>query len=107
MVFGKQLCVALAVVAVATLARAADPNKVIHHVFPAAETGFEPAGAQHLYSGTIVQALFETLLTYDYLARPAKLVPLTAESMPQVTEGGKIYTIKLKKGIYFSPDPAF
>jgi oligopeptide transport system substrate-binding protein len=86
---------------------AADMSKVVRQVFPAAETGFDPAGAQDLYSGTIEQAIFETLLTYDYLARPAKLVPLTADGMPQVTEGGKVYTLKLKKGIYFSPDPAF
>jgi len=88
-------------------APAADMSKVVRHVFPAAETGFDPAGAQDLYSGTIEQAIFETLLTYDYLARPAKLVPNTAEAMPQVTENGKVYTIKLRKGIYFSPDPAF
>ena len=47
------------------------------------------------------------MLTYDYLARPAKLVPLTAESLPQITDNGKTYTIKVKKGIYFTPDPAF
>ena len=27
--------------------------------------------------------------------------------MPQVTDNGQTYTIKLKKGIYFTPDPAF
>jgi oligopeptide transport system substrate-binding protein len=86
---------------------AADPNKVIRHAFPAAETGFDPAGAQDLYSGTIEQVLFETLLTYDYLARPAKLVPLVAEALPQVTDEGKTYAFKIKKGIYFTPDPAF
>ena len=57
-------------------AHAADPSKVIRHVFPAAETGFDPAGVQDLYSATIEQMVFETLLTYDYLARPSKLVPL-------------------------------
>jgi ABC-type transport system substrate-binding protein len=86
---------------------AADMSKVIRHAFPAAETGFDPAGAQDLYSGTIEQAIFETLLSYDYLARPAKLVPLTAEAMPQITEGGKVYTLRVKKGIHFSPDPVF
>jgi ABC-type transport system substrate-binding protein len=88
-------------------AHAADMSKVVRQVFPAAETGFDPAGAQDLYSGTIEQAIFETLLTYDYLARPAKLAPLTADGMPQVADGGKTYTFKIKKGIYFSPDPAF
>ena len=33
------------------------------------------------------------LLTYDYLARPAKLVPMTAESMPEVSEGGRTYIV--------------
>lgn len=88
-------------------AAGADMSKVIRHVFPAAETGFDPAGAQDLYSGTIEQAIFETLLTYDYLARPAKLVPLTAEALPQITENGKVYTLKVRKGIHFSADPAF
>ena len=88
-------------------AAAADASKVIRHVFPAAETGFDPAGVHDLYSGTLVQVIFETLYTYDYLARPSKLVPLTAEALPQITDNGKTYTVRLKKGIHFTPDPAF
>jgi oligopeptide transport system substrate-binding protein len=90
-----------------TRAIAADMNKVIRHVFPAGEEGFDPAAAHDLYSGTVEQVIFETLLTYDYLARPAKLVPLTAEALPQVTDNGQTYTIKIRKGIFFTPDPAF
>jgi ABC-type transport system substrate-binding protein len=86
---------------------AADMKKVVRHVFPAAETGFDPAAAHDLYSGSIEQALFETLLTYDYLARPAKLVPLTAEALPTISDDGKTYTFKIRKGIYFANDPAF
>jgi len=97
----------LALVAVSQPLSAADPGKVIRHAFPAAETGFDPAGAQDLYSAQIEQVIFETLLSYDYLARPAKLVPLTAEALPQVTDDGKTYTLKIRKGIYFTPDPAF
>ncbi len=91
----------------ATAASPADPDKVIRDVFPVAETGFDPAAVHDLYSGTIVQAIFETLYTYDYLAQPAKVVPLTAEALPQVTDNGRTWTIKLKKGIQFAPDPAF
>src|SRR6266404_8558998 len=101
----------LCTVAICALASAplgaADMTKVIHHVFPVAETGFDPAAAHDLYSGSIEQAIFETLLTYDYLARPAKVVPLTAESMPQVADNGKTYLFRIRKGIYFTPDPAF
>ena len=82
-------------------------SKVIHHVFPVAETGFDPQAVHDLYSGTIVQAVFETLLTYDYLARPSKLVPMAAEALPQITDDGKTYTFRIRKGVYFTPDPAF
>jgi len=99
------LAVPLALAAVP--AAAADMNKVIRHVFPAGEEGFDPAAAHDLYSGTVEQVIFETLLSYDYLARPAKLVPLTAEAMPQVTDSGQTYTFRIRKGIHFTPDPAF
>jgi oligopeptide transport system substrate-binding protein len=89
------------------LAPAADMNKVIRDVFPAGETGFDPVAGNDLYSGTIIQAIFDTLYTYDYMARPSKIVPLAAESLPQITDNGKTYTIKLKKGILFNDDPAF
>ena len=84
---------ACAVCLIGAPAGAADMNKVVRHVFPVAETGFDPAGIQDLYSGTIVQAVFETLLTYDYLARPAHLVPMAAEAMPQVTDNGRTYGV--------------
>ncbi len=108
-VFRIGLAIATAVTPVAFVspAVAADMNKVIRHVFPAGEEGFDPAAAHDLYSGTVEQAIFETLLTYDYLARPSKLVPLTAEALPLVTDNGQTYTIKIKKGIHFTPDPAF
>ena len=85
----------------------ADPSKVLRYVFVAAETGFDPAIGRDLYSAQVTQSIFETLYTYDYLARPAKVVPLTAEALPEVSPDGKTYTIRLKKGIYFYPDPAF
>ncbi|MEO6927733.1 MAG: ABC transporter substrate-binding protein [Casimicrobiaceae bacterium] len=106
----RYMAVATCALVVGLCARAdaaADMNKVVRDVFPAAESGFDPAAAHDLYSGEVEQAIFETLYTYDYLARPSKVVPLTADGMPVVTDDGKTYTIKLKKGIYFTPDPAF
>jgi len=106
--FVRSLAAALALAVVAHPVRAApDPSKVVRDVFPVAETGFDPAAVHDLYSGTVVQALFETLYSYDYLARPAKVVPLTAEALPQVSDEGRTYTIRLRKGIRFVPDAAF
>jgi ABC-type transport system substrate-binding protein len=92
---------------IAASAFAADPAKVLRIAFPVAETGFDPVRVSDLYSNTVNEAIFERLLTYDYLARPAKLVPMTAEAMPEVSDGGRTYVLHLKRGIYFTPDPAF
>ncbi len=85
----------------------ADPQKVLRWVLPRAETGFDPARVHDYYSGSIVENMFERLVTYDYLARPAKLVPETAEAMPLIADGGKTYTFRLKQSIFFAPDPVW
>ena len=63
---------------IAASAIAADPAKVLRIAFPVAETGFDPVRVSDLYSNIVNEAIFERLLTYDYLARPARLVPMTA-----------------------------
>lgn len=88
-------------------ALAADPNKVLRIAFPTAETGFDPCRVTDTYSNTITEAIFERLLTYDYLARPARLVPMAAEAMPEVSDEGRTYVFRIRKGIFFASDPAF
>jgi len=87
-------------------ALAAQP-KVLRVAYLIAETNFDPAAVSDLYSNNICEEIFESPLTYDFLARPAKLKPETLEAMPEVTENGRSYTLRLKKGIYFSDDPVF
>nr|MDQ6917558.1 ABC transporter substrate-binding protein [Pseudomonadota bacterium] len=98
------ICMALAI---AAPARAADPAKVLRWEFRAAETGFDPGKVTDYYSNTVIEAVFERLLTYDYMARPSKLVPEAAEAMPQISDSGKTYLFHVRKGSYFAPDPAF
>jgi oligopeptide transport system substrate-binding protein len=98
---------ALAAVLAIAAADAADPNKLLRLEFEVAETGFDPAKVQDYYSQEVDEAIFEPLLTYDYLARPAQLVPRAAEAMPTVSDRARTYVFKLRKGIYFAPDPAF
>jgi oligopeptide transport system substrate-binding protein len=87
--------------------QAAEPAKTLRYIFPAAETGFDPAVARDLYTGHVTQAIFETLFTYDYLARPVTLAPAAAAALPVVSADGTTYTIRLRTGILFTPDPAF
>ncbi len=98
---------ALAAVLGAAPVCAADPSKVLHLEFYVAETGFDPAKVQDYYSQEVNEAIFETLLTYDYLARPAKLVPRTTEALPMVSDQARMYVFRVQKGIYFASDPAF
>src|SRR6478736_9540980 len=86
---------------------AADAAKVLRIALPRAETGFDPAQANEIYSGAVIAAIMEPLLTFDYLARPAKLVPLTADALPEIAQSGRRFTFHLKKGIRFAPDAAF
>jgi ABC-type transport system substrate-binding protein len=86
---------------------AADKVKTIRFSLLIAETTFDPAKASDLYSNMINEAIFDAPLTYDFLARPAKLIPNTTVAMPEVTDAGKTYTFKFKPGIYFADDAAF
>ena len=86
---------------------AAAPPKVIRYAFQVAETGFDPAQLSDLYSRTVISGIFESLLTFDYLARPFKMKPLTAEAMPEISPDFTRFTFKIRPGIYFADDPAF
>src|SRR5829696_268296 len=58
---------------------------VLRVLFESAETGFDPAQASDLYSHRVIAHIFEALLGYDPLAIPVRLVPLTAEAMPETS----------------------
>jgi len=55
----------------------------------------------------LMDNVLEPMLRYDYLARPLKLIPNTVEALPEVSEAGRVYTCRIKRGVLFAPDPAF
>jgi ABC-type transport system substrate-binding protein len=82
-------------------------QKVLRYAFERAETTLDPQKTSDVYSNFVESAIFESPLDYDYLARPLKMKPVTLESMPEITDNGRVYKLRLKKGIYFTDDPAF
>ena len=86
---------------------ASDRPKVLRYAFEVAETTLDPARCQDLYSRTLTPHIFEALYGYDHLARPVKVKPLTADGMPQVSADFRVWTVKLRPGIFFADDPAF
>ncbi len=86
---------------------AAPDAKVLKYGFLVAETGFDPGQIQDLYSSIVAAHIFDSPYRYDFLARPFKIRPNTAEAMPEVSADFKTWTVRLKPGTYFADDPAF
>jgi ABC-type transport system substrate-binding protein len=63
---------------------------------------FDPAKGYDVVSWPAEKLIYEQLLQYD---SGTKLLPLLAEGMPTVSNGGKTYTFKLHSGVKFvNPD---
>jgi ABC-type transport system substrate-binding protein len=97
----------LAAPALARAARAQAPKKTLRWSFPAAETGFDPAQVSDLYSNYVIANIIDAPLQYDFLARPVVLRTKTAAALPEATENFRVYTVRIRPGIYFADDPAF
>ena len=70
---------------------ATDPGKTLRVVFSIAETSFDPQFASDAASDSVIANIYDSMLHYDYLARPVKLVPRALEAMPVIEDGGKPY----------------
>jgi ABC-type transport system substrate-binding protein len=97
----------LAVGPVMGKATATGEGKVLRYAFRVAETGFDPAQVQDLYSNTVLANIFDAPLTYDFLARPARIVPNTAVAMPELSPDFTTLTVQIRPGIRFQDHPAF
>ena len=86
---------------------AAPTQKLLRAAFSSAEVGFDPIQISDESSLTIVDLIFEAPLTYDELARPALLKPLTAAALPEVSADFKRFVFTIRTGILFADDPVF
>jgi ABC-type transport system substrate-binding protein len=101
----RNVAASLAVMA-AFAAAAADPAKVLR-VAQGDIDSLDPEQWGDYFSSWVGVAIFEGLYEWDYLAAPARLAPNTAAALPTVSDDGRTWTIPLKRGIYFTDDPAF
>ncbi|HKP95595.1 MAG TPA: ABC transporter substrate-binding protein [Fibrobacteria bacterium] len=68
---------------------------------------FDPALVQDQYSSMCQFQIYETLMEYKYLARPYDVQPCLAAAAPEVSDSGKVYLIRMKKGVEFADDACF
>jgi oligopeptide transport system substrate-binding protein len=68
---------------------------------------FDPALVQDQYSAMCQFQVYETLVEYKYLARPYDIQPCLATAVPEITDSGRVYTLRLKQGVEFADDACF
>ncbi len=81
--------------------------KVYRHSMDGTPGSLDPAHASSIYANFLVVNLYDTLYRYRYLARPYELAPNLAQGLPEISEDGLVYTIRIKQGVKFIDDPAF
>jgi ABC-type transport system substrate-binding protein len=98
-------------------------QKIYYTSFNEQPKTLDPAKSYSINEYQFIAQIYEPILQYDYLARPYKLIPLTATQMPDIKYYDKtgqeildpanleiarsVYTIRLKPGILYQPHPAF
>jgi len=82
-------------------------EKVLNLVCSAQIAGLDPAVNADLYCSIEMNKVYEGLLEFDYLARPHKLIPNLAESMPTISGDGLTYTFNIRKDVFFQDNKCF
>ena len=90
-----------ATAAVTPAAYSPNKNKVLRYAFEISETGMDPHRVSDVYSTMAHNAIFDSPLHYDYLARPLKVKANTLTALPDISSDFKTFTFHVKPGIYF------
>lgn len=70
-------------------------------------SSLDPVEAASSYSARAIQLAYEPLLEYDYTARPYRLIPCLAESLPVIEEEGRVLIFKIHPEARFAPHACF
>ena len=81
--------------------------KVYRHSMDESPTSLDPVQASNVYANHVLINAYDTLFSYQYLARPYVLKPNLAAGWPDISADTLTYTIRLKPGVHFIDDPCF
>jgi len=83
-------------------------GKIVEYIsYSSKIDSLDPAACGNAPAVMIQGHFYEGLYGYHYLKRPLEVIPELAESMPEISDDGLTYTIKLKKGVKYSRNPCF
>ena len=71
------------------------------------ESGFDGPRISDRYSRAVLAHILEAPFHFDPLAMPVKVRPLTAQALPEVSADFRVWTVKIRPGIFFADDRAF
>ncbi len=74
---------------------------------PQAPPSLDPVHASTVEADHLVDSIYDTLYAWRYLERPYALKPNLADGLPEVSDDGLVYTIRLKSGVRFADDDCF
>ena len=80
---------------------------VSYNTYGAKVKSVDPATCGDTTSSGMQGNVFEGLYAYHYLKRPVEVIPLLAAALPTVSPDALTYTIPLKKGVEYAPNPCF
>ena len=97
----------LLAVAVTAAAAGGEPLRILHTSGGSRVKTLDPAQADDLSSRNLTGAIYDTLLQYDYLARPYRLIPSMLAEMPTGNATHDRYRFRLRDDLRFADDPVF
>jgi ABC-type transport system substrate-binding protein len=83
------------------------PKKVISYYRKDDFKSLDPVKQLDQASGELIMNLYDTLLQYDYLARPYELEPDLLTKMPELSADKLTYGFELRDDVRFNDDPCF
>ena len=81
--------------------------KVFKSSMDGAPSTIDPVQASNVYANAVVLNAYDTLYRFKYLARPYAVTENLAAGMPEISDDGLVYRIRIKQGVHFIDDPAF
>ena len=81
--------------------------QTVFHTRQERVNSMDPANADAVPASQAASLVYETLLEYDYAARPYRLIPGVAIALPEVSSNGQVYVFHLDLEARFHPDPCF
>ena len=80
---------------------------VLYDSYGSAVKSVDPATCGDTTSAWIQGNVYEGLYCYHWLKRPLEVIPQLAAEMPEISEDGLTYTIKIKPGVEYQRNPCF